>query len=221
MPTGADIKRYRKVLKLGQREFAALLGVSQPSLSLAESGKVGVSEALQQKLIAVFNKPGHSPTYDDFCRTLEEQRRSGQTLVGNPSVTYVTVPVWLWEEGFDLGAPPEVVESRGVVTVRTASTEVIAFEMPAGASFWVAREVLVFARTGVDKCRTGDLTLVQLKSVNAKLPNTFIAVVHYDETGRHRKLQFEPCNPSHTAFTPDLEQVEGVLRCICRVRYTD
>jgi len=221
MPTGSDLRRYRKALDLGQREFASRLGIAQATLSLIETGKVGLSEALQQKLGKEFKKRRYSLKYDEFCRATDAERRSGQTMVGHPDVTYATLPVWLWEDGFDLGAPPNTAERRGIVTVRTSSSDAIAFEMPKGSSHWIAGEILVFIRSSMDECRAGSLCLVQMRSPRAKHPRTIIAIARYDESGRHRILQFEPADPSEPVFTPNPDHIEGLLRCVYRARYLE
>ena len=58
MESGADIRKYRKALKLSQRVFSAKLKLSQATISLTESGKIGVSDTVTDRLCEVFNNQG-------------------------------------------------------------------------------------------------------------------------------------------------------------------
>lgn len=219
MQSGADIKKYRRVMKFSQREFADRLKLSQATLSLTESGKIGVSGTVIERLRKEFNKAQYKPRFDDFCNRVDSERQGAQTLVGNQLVNYCTLPVWLWEDGFDLGAAPSTIESRGVVTVRVPSEDAIAFEMPQGSSAWVANEILVFRRSSLDQCRSGDLCLIQYRQPRARTPKTILVVARLDASTRRRVISFEPCDPSESVFAADPERIDALLKCVYRGRY--
>jgi transcriptional regulator with XRE-family HTH domain len=71
MASGADIRKYRKALKLSQREFSDKLGLSQATLSLTESGKVGVSDTVVERINQEFNKPAYKFDLGSAPSTLE------------------------------------------------------------------------------------------------------------------------------------------------------
>jgi transcriptional regulator with XRE-family HTH domain len=219
MASGADIRKYRKALKLSQREFSDKLGLSQATLSLTESGKVGVSDTVVERINQEFNKPAYKPQFDEFCRRVDSERRGAQTLVGNPLVNHATLPVWLWEEGFDLGSAPSTLEWRGVVTVRVSSDEAIAFEMPKGSGAWVAGEILVFRTTTLDECSGGELCLIQHRRPRARAATTMIATLRRDSSARRRSFSYDPGNPEDESFAADPDRIEAVLRCVFRARY--
>ena len=143
---GADLRKYRKAIQKSQQEFAKRMGISQATLSLIEVGKLPLSTAHLGRLEKEFNKPAYTPKFKDFVSKIEEQRRTGQALVGHPEAGFMTVPVYEWEENFDLSAAPASLGVKGMVTVRSATPEIIAFEMPSGSVWWVEKETLVFAK---------------------------------------------------------------------------
>ena len=219
MQSGADIRKYRKALKLSQREFSAKLELSQATLSLTESGKIGVSDTVTDRLRAVFNKPEYKPRFDDFCRRVDSERKGAQTLVGNPLVNHSTLPVWLWEDGFDLGSAPSTLEWRGVVTVRVPTEDAIAFEMPKGSGAWVAGEILVFRTVSLDACNGGELCLVQHRRPRARAATALFATLRRDSSVRRRSFSFEPGNPEEESFAADPDRIDAILRCVYRARY--
>lgn len=219
MASGADIRKYRRALKLSQQQFAKKLGLSQATLSLTESGKAGVSDTVTARLNEEFNKPQYKPRFEEFCRRVDKERKGAQTLVGNPRVNHSTLPVWLWEDGFDLGSTPSTLEWRGVVTVRVPSEEAIAFEMPKGSGAWVTGEILVFRATSLDDCNGGELCLVQLRRPRARAATTLIATLRRDSSSRRRSFSFEPGNSEEESFAAEPERIDAILRCVFRARY--
>jgi transcriptional regulator with XRE-family HTH domain len=219
MPSGADIRKYRKALRLSQRVFAARLALSQATLSLTETGKIGVSNTVEEGIRKEFNKARYKPTFDEFCRRVDSERKGAQTLVGNPQVNHSTLAVWLWEDGFDLGSAPSTLEWRGVVTARVPSDDAIAFEMPKGSNAWAAGEILVFRRSSLEECRGGELCMVQVQPVRRRAPRTLIAVIRRDSGTRRRSFSLEPCDPDEATFTADPESIEALLVCAYRARY--
>ncbi len=219
MESGADIRKYRKALKLSQRVFSAKLKLSQATISLTESGKIGVSDTVTDRLREVFNKPEYKPRFDDFRRRVDSERKGAQTLVGSPLVNHSTLPVWLWEDGFDLGSAPSTLEWRGVVTVRVPTEDAIAFEMPKGSGVWVAGEILVFRRSSLDACRGGELCLVQHRRPRTRAATTLIATLRRNASTRRRSFSFEPCDPEESTFAADPVRLETLLQCLFRGRY--
>jgi transcriptional regulator with XRE-family HTH domain len=88
MQSGADIRKYRKALKLSQREFSAKLKLSQATLSLTESGKIGVSNTVTDRLRAVFNKPEYKPRFDEFCRRVDSERKGAQRVPTDDAIAF-------------------------------------------------------------------------------------------------------------------------------------
>lgn len=219
MLSGADLRRYRQKLDLSQQRMVKALGVSQATLSQIESGKLAISPSLMAKLAKEYNKPAYRVKLDDYVRTVEEERRSGRTLVGNPDVTFQLLPVWEWEEGFELSATPSTLRQRGVVAVRTFPEGAIAFEMPRGSAQWADGEILVFAGWPARQCRTGDLCLVQMRTPRTDVLRSVMVTIRRDESRHPPRLQFEPVDRAQPTFTPDPEQLEGLLKCVYRARY--
>ncbi len=221
MLPGSDLRKYRKKLGLSQHQVARLLGVSQASLSMIESGKFAISSGLHAKIEKVFNKAPYSPKYSSFCRKVEAERQSQQSLVGHPEVTFQILPVWEWEDGFDLSAAPSSIQPSGLVATRVTAEGAIAFQMPGGSAWWVEGEILVFAKSDLDRCRTGDLCLVQIRPPRARSARTSLVVVRFGDSGRSGRLELEPTDRSQPSYSPDPDQLEGLLRCVYRARYME
>lgn len=215
MLSGADLRKYRKKLGLSQHDMAKALGVSQASLSQVESGKLAISSKLQAKMEKEFGKAKYPVRYPDFARTVEKERQSQQTLVGNPDVTFQLLPVWEWEDNFDLSAAPSSLERRGVAAVRTIPDGAIAFAMPKGSALWAEGEILVFTRASLKECRTGDLCLVQVRPARSSSVRSMIVSVRQEESGPH----FEPANRTEPTIAADPRRIEGLLKCVYRARY--
>lgn len=68
---GADLKRFRKELKLKQQELAGKLGIERSLISKIESGKRVISDELEQKIVDVLNLDGGRVSVEakiDFLR---------------------------------------------------------------------------------------------------------------------------------------------------------
>lgn len=217
MLTGADIRRFRKSLELTQEAFALKLGLSQPTLSLLEAGKVGLDEKYLDTLTRVFAKAGFAA----FAETVKKERSTGQPLIGHPQAHFAVIPVWRWEHNFDLAATLSGLAPCSYVMVQAPSNEVIAFQMPRATTWWKSDEILVFRRIESDACQNGDLLLLQVKPPRARVPQTMLVAARYAPHGAQRILQCEPTEAGQPLFTPEADQIQAMLRCIFRARYLD
>ncbi|SKA32873.1 DNA-binding transcriptional regulator, XRE-family HTH domain [Chitinophaga eiseniae] len=55
MDYGKVFRRFRQYLRLSQRDFASLIGISQTSISLLESGKTAPTVETMARLAKMFN----------------------------------------------------------------------------------------------------------------------------------------------------------------------
>ena len=56
MLDGPELKRYRKALKVTQKELAELIGISQSFISLVEAGKYLLTKKAEQKIKTYMEK---------------------------------------------------------------------------------------------------------------------------------------------------------------------
>ena len=143
---GADIRRYRKTIRLTQVEFAERMGVSQSALSLLEGGRIAVSEDHAAQLRQRFGGHDFEPQFATFLRDLEARQKGTHAALTRATGRYLTLTVWRWEDGFDLSHAPGPECAVNVVTVRATDRPTIAFQMPRASTHW-AKKSRICSRT--------------------------------------------------------------------------
>lgn len=215
--TGADIRRYRRAIGWNQQAFAQELGLSQSALSLIEGGKVAVSEEHLTRLSKVFDAAKFKPRLGEFLKELEHVRSEGQAALDAPLGGHVVLPVWAWQDDFELNRPPKPEQAMGLITIRATAGAVIAFQMDKATEAWEKGEILAFERCDRQDVRDGDLCLLQVKPPRARGSKTIVARAHLAPIARGRALQLEPVSPKGPIFTP--EEDVAWLRVVFRGRY--
>lgn len=212
MINGADLRRYRRTIDANQIDFAKRLGVSQSALSQLEGGKTALSEAHVALLKERFADPALPVTFADFLRTLEKGRAESQAALNSPFARYMTLAVWPWDEGFDLGQIPEPDEAVDMVLIRPSAALSIAFQMKKGSDRWRAGDIFVFTQCALSAVEDESICLLQLRQPRARGVRTMIAVAHLTPAKRGQTLQFVPISPTGPIFTPEGDTVLAVLK---------
>lgn len=218
MISGADVRKYRKTIGMGQVAFAQRLGMSQSTLSVLEGGRIAVSEDHLARLRESFDEPGFKPRFSDFVRELESQAALGQAALAGSEGRFLTLAVYAWEEGFDLSRPPSRAAAAGLVTIRATEQSAIAFEMSRRTEAWEKGEILVFERCEPNDVADGDLVLVQIRKPRARGPQTMIATVRVGRTTHGRTYGFEPVSPASSPFAEGDVTIAALLQLIFRAR---
>jgi transcriptional regulator with XRE-family HTH domain len=218
MFTGADLRRYRLLLGLKQAEFAARMGIAQPTLSLLEGGTTPVSQKHLDRLTARFSGKQFKVAFREFLANLERQAREGLPALTAPTEAFCTLLVWPWEEGFDLHRRRPADHAADLVIVRGLRDAAIAVQVGKRTTWWEAGEILVFERCRREDIADGNLCLVQVKVARARAPKTSIAAAHLAPAKRGRMLQFEPVSPPGPVFVAD-DSLPALLRAVFRGRY--
>lgn len=212
--TGADIRRYRTELGLTQTQFAEPLGFTQAALSLLEKGHTAVSAEHVEQIRARFGPPQYKPSFADFERRLAEER-AGAIRGGTFRGQHLTLTVWRWEEGLDLGQDFRADQAADLITIRQPRERVVAFLMPKKSEHWAEGEIIVFEECVPTDLKDRDLALVHLRAPRAKGPRTLIALAHVLPAGRGRTVQFQPLSP----VGPTFDLSKDVLIALFRVRF--
>jgi transcriptional regulator with XRE-family HTH domain len=210
--TGPMLRQYRRALALRQKEFGEALGVSQAAISLAEAGRMPLSDGLRQSLVDRFDRDDVSPRLSEFLAQLQEE--APPRLAQHASAT---IPVYAWSPSFDPFADA-VGPAIDLVTLRL-SAPAIALAMPNATREWLAGEILVFAICEPPACAPDDLVLLQ----PAKRPRNASSIIAVVERVRGRSSahrRFVPVQPSGQALSADADSVEFIARCVYRARYT-
>jgi len=174
MITGADIRRYRKILGLGQVDFAKRLAISQPALSGLEGGRVSVSESYLDLLKDRFSSPSFHPSFADFLRTLQRDNQAPDPLALAVASRHVTLIVWRWHKAIDLGVVPGNDQMSGLVTVPASDRATLAFEMTDSTSEWTKGDVLIFSECKPFELRAGKPCIIQTR--RGKRSRTFLGL---------------------------------------------
>lgn len=209
--TGPVLRQYRRALGIKQSELGEALGVSQAAISLAESGRLPLSDALRETLADRYDHPSVSPRLGEFLAQLE--REAPPRLAQQASMT---LPVYTWSPSFDPQDEPRD-PPVDLVTLRSSSSA-IAVAMPTSTEEWKAGEILVFALCEPADCKPGDLVLLQ----PTKRPRNAASMVAAVErlkgrSSAHRRLM--PVQPNGPAVPADAESVVFVARCVYRAQY--
>jgi transcriptional regulator with XRE-family HTH domain len=216
--TGSDIRRYRKSLGMNQTAFARQFGLAQPTLSQIERGRTGVSREHIEALVARFDAPRTRPAFREFLELLEVEKAGQQAALLPPQERHSILPVWDWEEGFDLSRRPEAARAVDLLTVCGSVEPAIALRMPRKKEWWEAGEMFVFERCGRDDLRDADVCLLQVQISRSRNPRTAIAVAHVVPAKRGHLLQYGPVSPAGPFIRGEDEAVLAVLRATFRGR---
>lgn len=211
MLTGADVRKYRKLVGLNQVEFAAQLGLAQSTLSLIEGGRISVSDDHVQQLEKKFAAPAYKPSFDEFLGLLERDRSEAQAAVKAPRGRHLTLTVWRWEDGFDLSRTPAPEQAADLITVTATENPAIALRMDRRTEWWSEGETLVFEQYRQDAVHDGDICLVQIRLPRGRGTKTMIAVAHLAPAKRGRSLQLEPISPPGPIFGGNDDNVLALM----------
>jgi transcriptional regulator with XRE-family HTH domain len=214
---GADIRRYRKTIRLTQVEFAERMGVSQSALSLLESGRIAVSEDHVGQLRQQFGGREFKPSFPKFLEDLEVSRKAAQAALTTATGRYLTLTVWRWEDGFDLSHPPGPECAVNVVTVRATDLPTIAFQMPRASTHWAKNEILVFEECQPDELADGDICLLQVATSRSRVPRTTIGLAQLGATSNSPST-ITPLKGRGSVMRADSESVRALLRVSFRAR---
>lgn len=215
MLTGLDLRRYRKATGRTQAEFAERMGLAQATLSQIEIGRIRFSDEHLQRARSAFIGPEFSPTFADFEKRVES---GGLGAVPTPDSLHVTIPVWTYDETFDLARRPAPGDAVDLVTVRSGAQPVLALRMDRGSEEWTTGETFVFARCGANDVSNGDLCLLQVRGQRGRSAHTTLARARVLQAARGKTYQFEPIQPAGPMLAAD-ESVQAVLRAVYRGRY--
>lgn len=219
MLTGADIRRYRQLLRLNQLEFSKQLGVSQPTLSMLEAGRIALTDEHHAALKKRFIQTAKGPAFAEFVKSIESERKSHQAALVESRGRHLTVAVWRWRDGWDMSQPPSQSDVIDLVIVPFFSTPVIAFAMPRATGHWLNGEILVFAGCAPSEVLDRDICLVQCTRRRSRSPATAIAVAQHVNSGNGRVLQLETISPPCTTLIAEQEQIQALLRVVYRARH--
>jgi transcriptional regulator with XRE-family HTH domain len=213
MITGADIRRYRKSIGLSQVEFAEQLGLSQSGLSQLESGRIAVSDEHLVQLKDRFSDQDFEAYLSARATTRDASRQALTATTGK----YLSLAVYLWEEGYDLGQVPSPEQVVDMVTIRATSNATIAFQMPRESVHWVRGEILVF-----EECRPADvidedICLIQIKPPRARTPKTVLAAARLTSK-RGSLLQLTLIAPRSPTLSARDETIRTLMRTVFRGR---
>jgi transcriptional regulator with XRE-family HTH domain len=218
MFTGADLRRYRLLLGMKQAEFAARMGITQPTLSLIEGGTTPVSQKHLDRLASRFSGKDLKTPFRQFLADIERQAGENLSALTVPTEAHCTLLVWAWEEGFDLHRRRPAAQAADLVIVRGLRDAAIAVQVDKRTKWWEAGEIFVFERCRREDISDGVLCLVQVKVASGRPPKTSIAVARLAPAKRGRVLQFEPISPGGPVFAAD-ESALALLRAVFRGRY--
>ncbi len=215
--TGADIRRYRKSIGLTQLDFAKRMEVSQSALSLLESGRIAVSDDHVERLQERFRGRNVERAFTEYLSALEADRAASGAALTASTGRHLTLTVWRWEDGYDLGQAPSPEQVADLVTIRATSNATIAFQMPQESGHWARDEILVF-----EECRSADVMdedvcLLQLKPARTRTPRTVLAVARRS-SARRSPAQLTPIRSKGPTFAADNESVQVLMRVSFRGR---
>lgn len=214
---GADIKRYRKSVGLTQVEFAKRMGVSQSALSLLESGRIAVSDDHVAELTDRFRGRSLKQTFTEFLSALKATQAAAGASLATSTGHYLTLTVWRWEDGFDLGGPPAPEMAVNVVTIRATDKPTIAFQMPRASPHWAQDEILVFEECRPGDLKHGDLCLIHTVRGQARAPRTTIGVAQLGDS-RGQGAKIIPLKGKGSALTAKADSIRSLLRVSFRAR---
>lgn len=216
--TGADIRRYRKLVGLNQIEFSKRLGIAQPTLSQMEGGWTAVTAEYIEMLIERFDEPTFQPPFREYLAKIEADATDLQVALEKPESRVSLLTVWEWEEGCDIARRPEPSKAVDVVAARPGAQPAIAFRLPKKTDHWEAGEIFVFERTTRDEVEDGEICLLQVRLGRTRGTAAWIAVATVTSVRRGRTLQFKPVEPAGPVFEAD-DSVLAVLRAVYRGRH--
>src|SRR5205085_2622729 len=104
-----------KQIGLNQVDFARRLGVKQSALSMMESGRMAVSADRMVVLRREFAGSAISLSFQQFEKELKLRQGIAHPALTSPMAGYLTLPIWRWVTGFDLGRMPSEGQTVGLV----------------------------------------------------------------------------------------------------------
>ncbi len=213
MITGADIRRYRKSIGFNQVDFADQMGLSQSGLSQLESGRIAVSDEHLAQLGDRFSDHEFEAFLGKRATTRDASRRALTSTTGK----YLSLTVFPWEEGYDLGQVPSPDQAVDLVTIRATSKATIAFQMPRESVHWVRGEILVFEECRSDGILDQDICLIQVKPPRARTSKTVLAVARL--TSKRGSLpHLTPIVPRSPTLSARDESIMVLMRAVFRGR---
>lgn len=215
--TGVDIRRYRKSIGHTQVAFAERMGVSQSALSLLESGRIAVSEDHVAELKERFRGRDVKRAFTEFLTSLKASRAAAGASLATSTGRYLTLTVWRWEDGFDLGGPPAPETAVNVVSIRVTDKPSIAFQMPRASPHWSKDEILVFEECGPNELKDGDVCLVGAVTARSRRLQTTLGVAHLGKA-RRGAPKIQPLAPKGAPVAANAESIRTLLRVSFRAR---
>jgi len=179
MISGADIRRYRKSIGYSQIDFAQRLGVSQSGLSQLENGQITVSSEHHVHLKERFSGQDLEITFSAFLKNRLTNRDTAQRALTEVTGKYLTLTVWRWEDGYDLGHVPLPDQAVNLVTIRATSNTTIAFQLPQETTHWARDEIFVFEECRAVDILDQDTCLLQFKPPRARTLKTVLAIAQH------------------------------------------
>lgn len=214
---GADIRRYRKSIELTQVDFAKRMGVSQSALSLLESGRIAVSDDHVAELTDRFRGRGLKQMFTEFLLALKATQAAAGASLATSTGHYLTLTVWRWEDGFDLGGPPAPEMAVNVVTMRAADKPTIAFQMPRASPHWAEDEILVFEECAPSELKDGDVCLFGTVTARSRRLRTTLGVAHLGNAQRTAP-QIQPLTRRGAPVAANAKFIRTLLRVSFRAR---
>jgi transcriptional regulator with XRE-family HTH domain len=216
--TGTDIRRYRKMLDMDQRAFAARLAISQSALSMIENGRMAIPQDYLARLTGVFDSPEFTPPFSEFLQILQREQAQGQAALAVPYARQLTLLVWAYTPDFDLSRAPAGDQVAGAITVPFTDRQAIALRMPKATQAWAAGEILVFEICRREDFEDNDICMVQVRAPRDRQTRTIIGLAHVGRATRGHALHIEPLSPSGPMFPADDESGLSYLRVFFRAR---
>jgi transcriptional regulator with XRE-family HTH domain len=213
--TGLDLRRFRKLIGLTQAEFAARMQLAQATLSQIEGGRIRLSHEHVQQARELFSAPEFSPSFDEFVKQLE---LGGLGAVPETDQLHWTVPVWAFNDTFDLARRPAPAEAVDLILVRAQQQPVIALRMERASDHWKQGELFVFARCGANDVTNGDVCLLHARGARGRPPRTILALARVLQTQRGQTYQFEPIRPGGPMLPAD-DAIQATFRAVYRGSY--
>ncbi len=179
MISGADIRRYRKAIGYSQIDFAQRLRVSQSGLSQLENGQIAVSNEHSSQLEEHFSGKDLEMTFKAFLKNRLTTRATAQRALAKATGNYLTLTVWRWEDGYDLGQVPLPDQAVNLVTIQATSNTTIAFQLPNETTHWARDEIFVFEECRAVDILDQDVCLLQFKPPRARTLKTVLAIAQH------------------------------------------
>lgn len=217
MMSALELKRFRELIGWNQSQVAKTLGVTQSALSMIERGRIPVSQAHIDRLIA--GTASTNPTFKQFLATLKAEHAKSSAALSTLQSRHSILPVWEWHEGFDLARAPSPAQAVELVMVRTTERACIALAMEKKTNYWQAGETIVFEECGPEELKTDNLCLIQFRQSGARASRAFLAVARIIRASKSRQLDFLPLSPGGIAIERAGPRISACLRASYRAKY--